>query len=83
MIAVDPLMERLGIIRNDLFDVIDIPDDADTTDYAGKWWKELDPERSKRTVAGNSISPAINENQDSSGGRKSNHYHIGAGQLIS
>ncbi len=44
MIAVDPLMERLGIIRNDLFDVIDIPDDADTTDYAGKWWKELDPD---------------------------------------
>ena len=47
MIAVDPLMERLGIIRNDLFDVIDIPDDADTTDYAGKWWKELDPDNQR------------------------------------
>jgi len=42
MIAVDPLMEKLGIIRNDLFEVIDIPDDADTTNYTDNWWNGLD-----------------------------------------
>lgn len=47
MIAVDPLMERLGIIRNDLFDVIDIPDDADTTNYTDKWWNKLDPDKQR------------------------------------
>jgi hypothetical protein len=47
MIAVDPLMEKLGIIRNDLFEVIDIPDDADTTNYTDNWWKGLDGDKQR------------------------------------
>lgn len=47
MIAVDPLMEKLGIIRNDLFEVIDIPDDADTTNYTDQWWTGLDGDQQR------------------------------------